>query len=1016
MITNDTILYSIELEFEGNRTEKISVRKNQYLDDIARDYCEPRGLGLNVQNVITEMLTDKALALGIYGDSNLVPENRFNTLRMLGNLAHQRSISSEKFPPLRKESHSSSSKDFNRDTKGFSPSDPLRPSMKRSMQPSQSTLTDIKLLNIFPAEYDQPSEVINRGIEIAIGIDDNIDVPNLSVKESVGSIPKASMQRSSVGKENLQVNDKNMGLFHTPQTCFNKQWEKLGLSNRIKELNSSRRNSLDKSLNNFYKDSSKKVGKKSPISSFDRSKQKISSNRGSQTQRGNPKPNNLLRARQPLDTIRLNDAIKQKADLTRSSLNSKIISSRNDTDRNTSQIKPQTTASLLRSPNDYINQEDQFRLPLHRITAEKESLEEDDSQPRASLGIPRSIGHRQSEAFSARLPTHIKSSINTLNQKCMSARQPSSYAPFGNQRPQSQIKKHSTSVMADNASRSRSKTNKKMSSHAKSCDNFREYFLVDRDLSPPPEQVEDIPEPEIYLNKDKYMKINKILDNSEEAQLTRKQLLLMPTPVNHDGTPEQALSCSQRLYNQAFEAIFQKERLEQEKIEREERLAASYSYVPQIDRISEQLAKIKHTDLNFEPHVFNRLIDSGNKLIVSKHNRISTNIQQASNRSHYVPQTNKRSEMIAKNHMIRHGCDTAEVRDPFTRLYRNKQEDFYCRRKSNDKGKSPSPSPSPVQISRAKNANLQREKSESPEKNLSFLERMNADMAKRKQKADHSNLHNASNQMNLSSARNKESSADRSNQRSMSRASTQKEACLQLYSQAMEKAEKMRQIQTNAQKESKQLSEKKKLNQRSEDIIDEVVKRHISTLFSGFDRNGEGFVSFENILAHMTTETTFPPRFVDLIKPFLDQIVEKKMTLDSLAFTYSLKKFIRKLSIEEKRIILCLDYIGKNTYIKMLSDRAKESLKARIGQEAEVTVGMVQDRDVNGLSKEELLELDAALRKKIEEEERRSSRNENCTLDNLSEANSKRIRRLQPTLSLLIQADDMSDKRTGSSK
>lgn len=300
---------------------------------------------------------------------------------------------------------------------------------------------------------------------------------------------------------------------------------------------------------------------------------------------------------------------------------------------------------------------------------------------------------------------------------------------------------------------------------------------------------------------------------------------------------------------------------------------------PRIDNVSKQLAEHHIESSHLPSNVFSRLVESGSQHLKNKNSKIEDWKKEAYGRENFTPTLTRKSTELAARHKLRTSTD----KSTFDRLFDDHKDDKHCHHEKLD--------------------NKPRMSSKDFK---SFLKRMEDDVRDRVQRGTPSPR--------------KRPSIDRA------RSKASKDSTDKLYLGAFEIKDKKKQAEELYVKEVKELASKSKITKKSEEIVQTIIKQRMEMMFKGFDNDADGMISFENIKSLLNQDMRLPDSFKKTIGPFLDLIVERKMTLDSLAFEYSLKKFVKTLTIDEKRNVLCLDYLGKTAF-KHIAEKVRADLE-----------------------------------------------------------------------------------------
>lgn len=399
---------------------------------------------------------------------------------------------------------------------------------------------------------------------------------------------------------------------------------------------------------------------------------------------------------------------------------------------------------------------------------------------------------------------------------------------------------------------------------------------------------------------------------------------------------EVGVQAGNRLYTQAVEKDLQQSAIRLQRQNLEEQYYNSLERIPKIDKVSKELAEARinsrFSDYRYQPQeVFDRLSKAAKQSFWKKELRMRARSLECSSRDRYVPETNPISAEIVQMHQERIGSETS--RDPFLRLYTNNPEDFYQKHRE------------PEDWEQARSMNfrpmpLTTERTSRSKDSKGFLERMAEDISKRieaEKSKDAIRKTALAAQVKSEGIQRKKSTATLNNNNSshsrispspVSKRTAGHPSEQSLYEKGLAQLSRREALIKEAASLSKSLSSKSLTSKRSQEIVERIVHEHVVGIFKTLDTDKDGFVSFANVLQEFETgHAPVTRRFSELIAPFMKQIVEKKMTLDSLAFEYSLKKFIKKLNVSDKRVLLCLDYEGKNAFMKMMARNAQDNLK-----------------------------------------------------------------------------------------
>lgn len=439
-------------------------------------------------------------------------------------------------------------------------------------------------------------------------------------------------------------------------------------------------------------------------------------------------------------------------------------------------------------------------------------------------------------------------------------------------------------------------------------DNENLFFRVtpNNELQDSPQPLELSSKPEAYpsalfsppRSKRHGSRVSFVLDSkreiSQRMSTAEKESLRM-------ARLRDSIAAGDRLYQAGIRQFVKRDHQVHSK-EAAERLCSKLERrVPAIDPLSRRIAdaKIAQTGETGQ-NVFKRLVTEGNKWLGQREDKAYNHKRQVTDRTHYQPEICKISEKLSTSRRQR---STSTSKNPqksaFDRLYTNEKADFYTERIVPSKEKDSKPIPT------------------GSYKN--FISRMNEDLKQREQK---------------------KSPAPTKPQVSPTQRARSKEAkdtTDQLYNSAFERRDKKKEAEDDNLKKIKEIASMSKITKKSEEIIEAIIKSRVEVMFTGFDKDKDGLISFENIKVQFDGDMHLPARFKKLVSPFMNLIVEKKMTLDSMAFEYSLRKFVKKLTIDEKRAVLCLDYEGKNAFLNMVK---------KITQDEEATSNDQRDKSL----------------------------------------------------------------------
>lgn len=437
---------------------------------------------------------------------------------------------------------------------------------------------------------------------------------------------------------------------------------------------------------------------------------------------------------------------------------------------------------------------------------------------------------------------------------------------------------------------------------------------VDNEKTPSPKRTRKTPEPHprpvrlpqkhenpnIFLIEDSFVRqpeqpIIPVNQAPNEAAILEKKLMQIEKM-------KKSIEVGERLYATGLRQLNKRHREQSARMEAEALCASRDRSIPRIDEISKQIVLHKYQDDQVaSTDVFTRLVSDGERWQNLKDDLIGKKEQLIGDRNHYKPKVSDISQKLVS--AIREKTVSAtKNKSAFDRLFDNNKMDYYSERKYEDKEND-----------------HKNKRSKGDYK--TFLKRMDDDLALRIQNKNPAPV------KKVSDSKEREKSKEA------------RETTNQLYNSAFELKEKKKQAEEQRLKEIKDLASKPKITKKSEEIIEAIIKHRIAVMFQGFDIDKNGLISFTNVKAQFEGDPLLPTKFKELIGPFVNFIVQKKMTLDSMAFEYSLRKFVLKLTIEEKRFVLGLDTEGKTAFMNI----AKKQLENN-GQQHQVEEDVEPDK------------------------------------------------------------------------